>query len=342
MVREEGLPPLSAIASVGCVAGAGLPTSCSPAALATCVGTAILWAPAAHTTGHGFQQNPARAAASFVAYAAKQLERSKKLKAVVAIVPQAAPGQSRWARWWPLNSANASTEVTYRRHVVGHVEHAFGGGHWGGIVLTKAARAENAPVWVRTPPPLQAPPFPPPPLPAKQEELLPWLYNPARSWVVICDSAALPPSRRPVVQQLQERVLAALGLEWLNEDALTVLPLNGRMATLRLHLCQARDRLRELADHCDADKYQALEESVRQVARRCIGWDSTEIRRLACEQRCWLVDGAVCTTVHAFVDGSVPAGATGKCGGWATCGACWELAGSVRIALPRSSVAGCS
>ena len=122
----DGLPPLAAIASVGCVAGAGLPTSCSPAALHTVPGTAVLWAPAAHTPGQGFQQSPPRVAENLVAYAAAQLARSESLEAVVAVVPQAAPGKSHWARWWALHAPNA-TEVA--GHITGHIELAFGGGH---------------------------------------------------------------------------------------------------------------------------------------------------------------------------------------------------------------------
>ena len=45
-----------------------------------------------------------------------------------------------------------------------------------------------------------------------------WLFNGSRRWTVIVDTATLPTdSRRPVSQQLQERVLAALGMSWLDE-----------------------------------------------------------------------------------------------------------------------------
>ena len=98
VVKGEGLPAPSAIASGGWVADAGLPRSCSPAALSTCAGPVVLWAPAAHAAGQGFQQSPPRVAANLVAYAAAQLERTKNLEAVVPVVPQAAPGNAHWAR----------------------------------------------------------------------------------------------------------------------------------------------------------------------------------------------------------------------------------------------------
>ena len=102
------LPPLGGIASVGCCAEATLPLSCSPAALETCTGTVLLWAPMV-SRRDGFQQNPNQVARDLLSYATARLSRSQKLDCVIVLAPQAAPGRSHWARWWPVESERVRT-----------------------------------------------------------------------------------------------------------------------------------------------------------------------------------------------------------------------------------------
>eukprot|EP00661_Eupelagonemidae_sp_cell13_P000742 gene742-3123_t len=81
-----------------------------------------------------------------------------------------------------------------------------------------------------------------------------------------------------------------------------------------------------------------MKTSLHLVMDRCIGWDTPEMMRLGCQQRVWLVDGDVwerATTVQVLVEGHVAQSTVARCGNWGACGACWELAGAVRFALPR-------
>ena len=85
-LAEEQLPELAKVASPGCIAGPRMPKSCSPAMLAACTDSALLYAPMQGAQG-GYREPPPKAAAAQVAFAAKQLQKSTTLGAVAVIIP---------------------------------------------------------------------------------------------------------------------------------------------------------------------------------------------------------------------------------------------------------------
>jgi hypothetical protein len=83
-----------------------------------------------------------------------------------------------------------------------------------------------------------------------------------------------------------------------------------------------------------------MTESLMHVRDRCIAWSTQAFWRLGCNQSGWVVDGEVwdrSTTAQATVEGVVRQSSMAACHTkWGACGACYELAGSAHIALPRS------
>ncbi len=243
IAREESLPEITRIASVGCRAGAMLPLSCSPAALSDNSGTVLLWTPMV-SKRDGLQQSPERMARDILAYALRHLEASQTLHSVISLLPQAAPGRSHWARWWAVESP------AVQEHCVGRVELLFAGQNWGAYVLTREARGAGTSTWVRarSPPQSTAPPARPPA--DDPEALRRWFLGGARRWVVVCDRQRLPSnSRRPLTQEVQSYVSRGLHLEWLGEAAvMPVGPLSDRFLTARLDLSGAAARIEEVRE----------------------------------------------------------------------------------------------
>eukprot|EP00661_Eupelagonemidae_sp_cell13_P005062 gene5063-3768_t len=197
--------------------------------------------------------------------------------------------------------------------VVGHIEIEFGGGHWGVIALDKQ-RHNGKNIWK-------------------------WVCDTAaRRWTLLVDTAALPASRRPLTQQLQARALATLGLLWCDESIATPILHSGRIASVRIDLAEAHEQFAQEEGMVEDNVCARRREALQQVTVRCVGWDTARMWQISCEQRVWLVNGTVWdagTTVHVAVDGTVPESAVKKCSGWGACGLCHELAGVVRVALPR-------
>ena len=336
IAKSEGLPPVGKIASVGCRAGAALPLSCSPAAMAACSGTVLLWAPMI-SHRDGFQQAPHLVARDLLHYAAERLEQSRTLTCVMVLVPQAAPGRSHWGRWWPVESRAVEA------HCVGHVELAFGGQHWGVYALTRAERSAERSVWVRSNSP--APGDAPQPRPPADDAaaLQRFFLGGARRWVAICDQHRLASdTRRPRTQVLQAHVLSALGLGWLEESAVTPLPLSGRFVTVRLDLSGATARLKDIRERRGEEETAEHRDLLAKVVQRCAAWDGEAALQLGCQSGVWIVDGDVwdrAETLDVTLDGTAPPAALRRCRE-PVLAACHELAGFVRLALPRNHTTG--
>ena len=158
----------------------------------------------------------------------------------------------------------------------------------GAYALRKVPRDACAPIWVRAP--KHAPSFPAM-LPSKPPRGDPdgqdAVFYVTRRCVIVCDTRRLSDdTARPRSQQLQWLVLHELGIDWLDESVVTLLPIVGRFATARVDLSGIADRLDDIDRRPGAEEREWCHALHEQLMKCC----AERATRHGCISGVWLID----------------------------------------------------